>query len=219
MKTIIVNAGPRKGWNTDLMLKEAQKGAEAAGAETEYIDLYDLTFSGCRSCLECKRKAAEKCKCYWDDDLSPVIEKILSADALIIGSPIYMGQPTAGFRALYERLIFCCLSYDGGKGYFNGKVNVGLVYTMNSPKKYFEKVILPSYRGTEDTIALILNGRVETLAAFETLQVEDYSKYNMAMFDEKSRKEGREKRFPEDLKNAYSLGFELSKPEDNAKAD
>ena len=64
---------------------------------------------------------------------------------------------------------------------------------------------------TEDTIGLMLNGRVETLAAFETLQVEDYSRYNMAMFDEKSRREGREKRFPEDLKNAYSLGFELSR--------
>ena len=212
MKTIIVNAGPRKGWNTDLMLKEAQKGAEAAGAETEYIDLYDLTFSGCRSCLECKRKDAEKCRCYWDDDLSPVIEKILSADALIIGSPIYMGQPTAGFRALFERLVFCCLSYDGGNGYFNGRVNVGLVYTMNSPKKYFDRVMKASFAGTEETLGLMLKGSVHALSAFETLQVEDYSKYNMAMFDEKARKEGREKRFPEDLKKAYDLGFELSKP-------
>ena len=50
MKTIIINAGPRKNQNTAMMLKEAQKGAEAAGAETEYIDLYDLNFTGCRSC-------------------------------------------------------------------------------------------------------------------------------------------------------------------------
>ena len=74
MKTIIINAGPRKNWNTDLMLKEAQKGAGSAGAETEYIDLYDLDFKGCRSCLACKIKGAERNKCYWKDDLSPVIE-------------------------------------------------------------------------------------------------------------------------------------------------
>ena len=85
MKTIIINAGPRKNWNTDLMLKEAQKGAGSAGAETEYIDLYDLDFKGCRSCLACKIKGAERNKCYWKDDLSPVIEKILSADAVIFG--------------------------------------------------------------------------------------------------------------------------------------
>ena len=60
MKTVIINAGPRKNWNTDLMLKEAQKGAESVGAETEYIDLYSLNFTGCRSCLACKLKGAQR---------------------------------------------------------------------------------------------------------------------------------------------------------------
>lgn len=44
MKTIILNGSPRKAWNTALMLKEGQKGAESAGAETEYIDLFNLTY-------------------------------------------------------------------------------------------------------------------------------------------------------------------------------
>ena len=39
MKAIILNASPRKNWNTAQLLKAAQKGAEEAGAETEYIDL------------------------------------------------------------------------------------------------------------------------------------------------------------------------------------
>ena len=43
MKTIILNGSPRKNWNTAMMLKEAQKGAESVGAETEYVDLFDLT--------------------------------------------------------------------------------------------------------------------------------------------------------------------------------
>ena len=51
MKTIIINASPRKNWNTAKLLKEAQKGAESVGAEVECVDLYDLDFKGCRSCL------------------------------------------------------------------------------------------------------------------------------------------------------------------------
>lgn len=69
MKTILLNGSPRKNWNTALMLKAAQKGAESVGAETEYIDLFDLSYTGCRSCLACKRKDAERCKCFWKDDL------------------------------------------------------------------------------------------------------------------------------------------------------
>ena len=211
MKTIIINASPRKNWNTDLMLKEAQRGAEDAGAETEYINLYDLTFTGCRSCLACKLKDAERCKCYWQDDLTPVIDKIMKADTLIIGTPIYMGQPTSGFRALYERLVFCCLSYDDGEGYFKGSINVGLVYTMNCPRKQYETSLKPSFAGTEEFLGVSLKGKVKTVAACETMQVDDYSKYSMAVFNEIDRKDGREKRFPEDLKNAYDLGHELSK--------
>ena len=74
-----------------MMLKEAKRGAESVGAETEYIDLFDLSYTGCRSCLACKRKDAERCKCFWKDDLSPLIDRIFAADALIIGSPIYLG--------------------------------------------------------------------------------------------------------------------------------
>ena len=54
MKTIILNGSPRKNWNTALMLKEAGKGAESVGAEVEYIDLFDLSYTGCRSCMACK---------------------------------------------------------------------------------------------------------------------------------------------------------------------
>ena len=60
MKTIILNGSPRKNQNTALMLKSAQKGAAEAGSETEYIDLYDLSFTGCRSCLICKLKGKDR---------------------------------------------------------------------------------------------------------------------------------------------------------------
>ena len=214
MKTIIINASPRKNWNTAQMLKEAQRGAESVGAETEYIDLYDLTFTGCRSCLACKRKDAERCRCYWNDDLAPVISRVLDADALIIGSPIYFGEPTAGYRAFLERLLFCVLSYDVGEPYFKGKVNTGIIYTMNAPKEYYENGMSQNYKGTEGMIARMLNGEVRTYAACDTVQVSDYSKYAMGRFSEENKKAHREEQFPLDLEAAFRMGAELSGKKD-----
>ena len=210
MKTIIINASPRKNWNTAQLLKSAQKGAEEAGDETEYIDLYDLKFTGCRSCLACKRKGAELCKCYWKDDLSSLIDKITHADALIIGSPIYFGEPTAQFRALLERLIFVMLSYDNYSTYFTGKVNVGLIYTMNASGSYVDTLIKPMAKGIEGTFRF-LNGTVKTYLSCNTTQVADYSKYSMAGFNLEKKKESREKQFPIDLEEAYKMGKELAR--------
>lgn len=75
-KILLLNASPRKNWNTAQILKSAMRGAQTAGAEVEYIDLYDLNFTGCRSCMLCKRKGVERCRCYWKDDLSPIIGKV-----------------------------------------------------------------------------------------------------------------------------------------------
>ena len=211
MKTIIINASPRKNWNTALMLKEAQKGAQSVGAETEYVDLYDLDFTGCRSCLACKRKDAERNKCYWNDDLSPLIEKILHADAVIIGSPIYLSEPSAHFRALFERLIFCTLSYNDNNGYFDGKVNVGLIYTMNAPRSYYETTLQPVLGTVEALYRKFLRGEVLCAAACNTLQVNDYSLYSMGKFSEEDKKEGRENQFPLDLQEAFRIGSSLSK--------
>ena len=209
MKTIILNGSPRKNGNTALMLQEAKKGAESVGAETEYINLYDLSYTGCRSCLACKRKDAERCKCFWKDDLSPLIDRIFAADALIIGSPIYLGDITSQVHALIERLHFCALSYDDYSNYFTGKVDVGIILTMNAPKSFYNL----SYRKKAKEVEQIfqsLNGSVEVYACCDTLQVKDYSRYSMAGFNEAHKKEMREKQFPQDLEKAFQMGAHLS---------
>lgn len=208
MKILILNGSPRKNWNTAMMLKEAQKGAESAGAETEYIDLFDLTYTGCRSCLACKRKDADRCKCFWKDDLSPVIERIFAADALIIGSPIYLGDVTSQVHGLIERLHFCALSYDDYSSYFKGRVNVGIILTMNAPKIFYNTVYKRRAKEVAKSLKM-LNGSVDVYASCDTLQVSDYSKYNMAGFNEAHKKDMRQKQFPKDLKEAYLMGERL----------
>ena len=207
---MILNASPRKNWNTAQLLQEAQKGAEAAGATTDFIHLYDLKFTGCRSCLACKRKGAQLNKCYWPDDLSPLIDKILCAHAVIIGTPIYMGGPTAHFHALYERLGFCVLSYATRQSTLDRRVNVGLIYTMNAPQDYYEKIMRPTFAPIETGYQHLLRGQVDTYASCDTLQVTDYSKYNMDMFDPAHKAQVHQTQFPQDLKQAFSLGNKLA---------
>ena len=208
MKAIILNASPRKNWNTAQLLKAAQQGAEEAGAETEYIDLYDLNFTGCRSCLLCKRQGGERCKCFWKDDISPLLDRVFAADVLLIGSPIYLGDTTSQFHAFVERLHFCMLSYDDYSNYFTGKVNVGVVFTMNAPQSFYKLQYKRKLDRQADAFRG-LNGMVMILPSCDTLQVNDYSKFNMASFNEKHKREHHEKQFPKDLAAAREMGAEL----------
>ena len=211
MKSVIlINASPRKNANTAQLLQEAQKGAQTAGAQTELVHLYDLKFTGCRSCLACKRQGMARNKCYWPDDLSPVIDKILHAHAVIIGTPVYMGGPSAHFHALYERLGFCVLSYDDRSSYLEKGVNVGLIYTMNGPQNYYQTAMRPTFEPFEMGCKHLLKGQVMTYAACDTLQVQDYSKYNMAMFDASHKAHVHQTQFPKDLQQAFEMGQKLA---------
>ena len=216
MKTVLLNGSPRKNWNTALMLQEARRGAESAGAETEYVNLFDLSYTGCRSCMACKRKGGARCKCFWKDDLSPLLDRIFAADALILGSPIYLGDVTSQVHGLMERLHFCALSYDDYSNYFTGRVNVGLILTMNASKAYYKL----AYQKKAEELAgsfRALNGSVEILPCCDTLQVADYSRYDMASFSEAHKRESREKQFPRDLAEAFRMGARLSGGKEDAK--
>ena len=209
MKAIAINGSPRKGWNTDLPLQKALEGAAAAGAETELIQLSDLTFSGCRSCFACKRAGAETGRCMWKDDLQPVLDKMLSADAVFMGSPIYLGNVSGMMYCLMERLVFSLLSYDDySKQLFHGKVNSCFFFTMNAPKVFAST----AYRGImkQYTNAMKrLGGSSEYYAACDTLQFEDYSKFAAGSFNEEHKRKVRETQFPKDLQAAYDIGFRL----------
>ena len=209
MKAIAINGSPRKGWNTDLILQEALKGAADTGAEVEMIHLYDLNFTGCRSCFACKRKGAEPAKCFWKDDLSPVLDKILSADAVFFGTPIYFGEITSQMRALIERLSFILMTYDDySKKLFHGKVNCGCFYTTNVPQEGYEKMYEARM---QQSFAVLnkLNGEVVDYACCDTLQFSDYTKFQTAMFSEEHKRKMREEQFPKDLAAAYEIGQKL----------
>ena len=207
MKTIIINASPRKIWCSAQILKSALKGAQEAGAETEYVDLYDLAYSGCRSCLACKRRGIENpCKCYWKDGLSPILERVCEADRLIAASPVYFGEPTAGFRAFLERLAFPALSYDNYlTSQYTGSLDIAVFLTMNVNREFYDRNYAEKMADYFMPFRF-LNGKLDLYPVCDTLQVNDYSKYDMRVFDGGHKKELYEKEFPAVLDLAYRVG-------------
>lgn len=206
MKKIFINGSPRKNWNTAKLLKSAEEGAKAEGAETTFINLYDLIFTGCRSCMACKRKGiSEPCKCYWKDGLSPVLEEVYKADHLVIGSPVYFSEPTAMVRAFLERATFPPLSYNDYSSTFKGKIDTDVILTMNIPENMYKDAYEERIKEFFAPFNY-LNGQIRLHPVCDTLQVSDYSKYDMASFSEEHKKEVHDTSFQDSLKMAYEIG-------------
>ena len=209
-KVVAINCSPRSTWNTATLVREAAKGAEVQGAEVTIIDLYKLEqFTGCVSCFGCKLPE-HLGKCICKDGLAPVLEEIRNADGLIIGSPNYLGDMTAGFRALYERLIFQALTYKTEVRSYNQKqIPVLMIMTSNASEAYYPQIgydqMLQRYQNTLGTFV----GPTKTLISSDTLQVKDYSRYNWTMFNPEHKKERHETVFPEDKQKAFALGEQM----------
>jgi multimeric flavodoxin WrbA len=212
-KIIAINGSPRSGWNTDILVREAAEGARQAGAEVEVIDLYKLEkYTGCISCFGCKRESSLG-RCVCRDGLFPVLEKIREADGLILGSPVYLSEISAGLRALYERLIFQYISYKKEpRSYAQRQIPVVMIFTGNAPEAFFQG---PVYGKLVENYKNTLSGFIgptKVLISADTLQVEDYTPYNWTMFDPEAKKKRREEVFPAERKEAFRLGAEMVKP-------
>lgn len=207
-KIIAVNAGPRMGWNTETLISEASKGAESAGAAVERFDLFRLEkYTGCISCFGCK-KERNKGHCICKDGLTHVLDAIREADGLIIGSPNYLGELTASFRALYERLIFQNLTYSLDPVCCNeNMIPVLLIMTSNAPDSSYQE-LLRNYQQTLNRFV----GPTELLVSGDTLQINDYSKTDWPWyFNGEAKHRRHETVFPEECREAYEKGIKLAK--------
>jgi hypothetical protein len=214
MKLIALNGSPRKGWNTERLLRKAMKGAETLGAETELIQLYDQEFKGCISCFACKVKGSKtNGLCAYRDALRPILEKCLEADAIVIGSPVYFDYPTAQTRAFLERFLFPLDTYmveDGIRQKVLEKViPSAFIFTMNCPEDFMDKVDYRTILQHNEGNTRRLLGYCETLYSCDTYQYQDYSKMDCNMFDEAKKAAHRDAQFPVDLEQAYQLGQRL----------
>lgn len=212
MNVIGINGSPRKQWNTATLVAKALEGAASLGATTERFHLYDLDFKGCISCFACKTRGGKSYgKCVLNDGLAPVLEKIAAADALVIGSPIYFGTVTGETRSFLERLLFPYLTYTVPYGTLvPKKIRAGLIYTMNATEKQSNEVGYEQVFKTTERYVQMLLGSAETLCAYDTCQVDDYSKVVIESFDPIHKANRRKEVLPLECRRAFELGQRLA---------
>ncbi|HMK54285.1 MAG TPA: flavodoxin family protein [Methanobacteriaceae archaeon] len=212
MKVIAFNGSPRKKWNTAMLLNSALEGAESEGSETELIHLYDLDYKGCKSCFSCKTIGSKSYgKCALNDDLSEIFKKIEESDALILGSPIYLGTVSGEIKSFMERLMFPYLTYTNPpQSLFPKKIKTGFIYTMGITEEQLNEYGYSIHFTTNQTLLELLFGESESLLSFDTYQFRDYSKVVATRFDPEHKAKRRKEVFPRDCEKAFDLGVRLA---------
>ncbi len=213
MKAIAINGSPRKKWNTATLLERALEGAASEGAETEIIHLYDLNFKGCISCFACKLKDGKSYgKCAMNDELTPVLEKLKDADAVILGSPIYLGNSTGEMRSFMERYIFPFLVYsENPRSLYPRNIPIGYIYTTGAKEENFDVFGLHKVIELNEGVATRIFGYSESLYSTDTYQFDDYSKYVADRFDSEEKAKRREEVFPKDCEKTFEMGIRFIK--------
>ena len=216
MNIIAINGSPRKHANTATLLEQALQGAAAAlpkgHVQTRLIHLYDLHYTGCRSCFACKRLGgAGYGRCNVHDDLLPLLVDISEADALILGSPIYFGSISGQMRSFLERLLFPWLVYDNmGSSLAPRRMPTAFVYTMNLTEARMKERGYPQELSAMETYIERILTRPRTLYITDTLQFDDYSAYMCTCFDSAAKHAHHTEQFPKDCQAAWELGAALA---------
>jgi multimeric flavodoxin WrbA len=213
MKLLAINGSPRKKHNTAQLLENVVNGARSAGAEAELVHLVDLKYTGCISCFNCKRIDGKHYgRCAVRDDLTEVLDKAHVADAIVLGSPFYFSIESSFMRACMERLWFQYYLYTDKRPPLSPrKKAVSLVYTMN-----IKEADIPAY-GKDSVIATAkrvmenLFAPCEVFLCTDTLQFDDYSKYESDIFDVAAKLKRHAEVFPQDLQRAYAMGARMAK--------
>jgi len=101
MKILGVSCSPRKDGNTVAMLNEALKAVEGEGAEVELFSVAGKNIQPCDGCWGCTKTG----KCHIKDDVAVLQDKMIAADGIIFGTPIYFWGMTAQAKAIMDRTI------------------------------------------------------------------------------------------------------------------
>ena len=193
-KIIAFCASPRRNGNTDLLVEEALKGARDAGAKIEKVMLQKIKMDHCIGCRKCKEPDYDDI-CVIKDEMAGIYQKIINADALIIGFPIYTGRECAQLCTFLDR-------WDGYERYMlksclkPGRVAM-VIGTWGYPYiNTYDHVI-------ESVISTLNLHKVETIEAISACGFEGI----LHGLDEKRR--GVILRHPKQLKKAYAAGRAL----------
>ncbi len=123
MKVVAFNGSVRAKGNTAILLNTVLDELKNEGIETELVSLAGKTIPGCRACFKCFEKADGHCA-VTGDIVNDYIDKMRTADGILLGSPTYFADVTAGMKALIER---AGMTARANPGILRRKVGAGVV--------------------------------------------------------------------------------------------
>ena len=141
MKVVGFNGSPRKDGNTGILIRKVFHELEKEGIETELVQLSHKHIHGCIACLKCQEEKDRRCAVD-DDAANEYIEKMIQAQGVVLGSPVYFMDVTPEMKALIDRAGF--VSRSNG-GMFRNKVGslvaalrrAGAMHTLDTMSHFF----------------------------------------------------------------------------------
>ncbi len=184
-----ISGSPRRNGNTEMLIREFMKGAEAGGHKTELIILSDQKISPCTSCDSCQKSG----KCVIVDDMQLMYKKLLEANYLVFASPIYFGGVSAQLKTFIDR----CQSLWSRK------------YVLKRPLIGPDKGARSGYfisTAATDCYGKIFDGAIIVIKAiFNTLDI----KYKGELLFDNMEKKGDIINHPDALEMAFDAGSSL----------
>ncbi|NMC48729.1 MAG: flavodoxin family protein [Desulfovibrio sp.] len=149
MKVLAVNGSARKDGNTAIMIDTLLAELAAEGIETEHVQLAGKNLHGCLACYKCFETKDRRC-IQKKDLVNELIEKMLEADGIVLGSPTYFANLTTNMKSLID--LAGMTSIANGR-MFARKVGAavvaarrgGAIHTFNSLNHFFfiNEMIVP----------------------------------------------------------------------------
>ena len=186
-----ISGSPRRDGNSELLIREFLKGAEANGNETKLVILSELKISPCTSCDSCQKNG----QCIIDDDMQLMYNKLLEADYIVFASPIYFGGVSAQLKSLIDR----CQALWSRK-YILKK-------TLISPDKENRSGYFISTAGSTNARKFFEGAIVVIKTVFHVLDI----KYKGELLFPCMEKKGDIVKHPDALQTAFKTGMSLSK--------
>ena len=122
MKVILLNGSPHEKGCTYTALCEVAKTLEENGVETDIVQLGKGPIQGCTACMSCRKTG----RCVFEDGINELGEKVIEADGLVVGSPVYYAGIAGGLKAALDRLFY------PRRGSFAGKLGAAVVSARRS---------------------------------------------------------------------------------------